>query len=240
VKRVSLPHAVLLLALLTSCGTGAQRRTFPVEMTLQPMTGPNERGWTVTPESLHVSVGPVRFYEGRVLLSQRSPRFNPYVLLGGTAWAHPGHYLPGDALAEVLSTTEVNLLAAWPTVLGEANAVTGDYGSMELTLPPSAVRIRGTAAHTDGRRVRFDAAMDLPKPIEGIRFERVLAQEVGRVRITVALGTWLGRIDFATVSPADAEGVSTFPSESQAMNALVRGVEDTSAYVVTWVEGATQ
>ncbi|HEX8538406.1 MAG TPA: hypothetical protein VF664_13140 [Cystobacter sp.] len=236
-KRVSLPPALLLLVLLASCGTGAQRRTFPVEMTLQPMTGPNERGWTVSPEALHVSVGPVRFYEGHVLLSHRSPRFDPFLLLGGTAWAHPGHYLPGDAMAEVLSTTVVDLLAASPTVLGEANAVTGDYGSMELTL---AVRIRGTATHADGRRVRFDAAMELSKPIEGIRFERVLAQEVGRVRIAVDLNTWLGRIDFATVSPADAEGVSTFPTGSQAMNALVRGVEDTSAYVVTWMEGAAQ
>ncbi|EPX65311.1 putative lipoprotein [Cystobacter fuscus DSM 2262] len=252
-KRVSLPHALLLLVFLASCGTGAQRRTFPVEMTLQPMTGPNERGWTVTPEALHVSVGPVRFYEGHVLLSRRAPRFDPFLLLGGTAWAHPGHYLPGDAMGEVLSTTVVDLLAASPTVLGAANAVTGDYGSMELTLPvpPAtgdaqaplgghAVRVRGTATHTDGRRVRFDAALDLPKPIEGIRFERALAEEVGRVRITVDLNTWLGRIDFATVSPTDAGGVSTFPAGSQAMNALVRGVEDTGAYVVTWVEGATQ
>lgn len=252
-KRVSLPHALLLLVLLASCDTGAQRRTFPVEMALQAMTGPNERGWTVTPEALHVSVGPVRFYEGHVLLSHRAPRLDPFLLLGGTAWAHPGHYLPGDALAEVLSTTVVDLMAASPTVLGETNAVTGDYGSMELTLPvpPAmgdagallgghAVRIRGTATHTDGRRVRFDTAMDLPKPIQGIRFERVLAQEVGRVRIAVDLNTWLGRIDFATVSPPDANGVSTFPTGSQAMNALVRGVEDTGAYVVTWVEGATQ
>jgi hypothetical protein len=237
VKRVSLPHALLLLVFLASCGTGAQRRTFPVEMTLQPMTGPNERGWTVTPEALHVSVG-------HVLLSRRAPRFDPFLLLGGTAWAHPGHYLPGDAMAEVLSTTVVDLLAAAPTMLGEANAVTGDYGSMELTLPippgGHAVRVRGMATHTDGRRVRFDAALDLPKPIEGIRFERALAEEVGRVRIAVDLNTWLGRIDFATVSPADAEGVSTFPTGSQAMNALVRGVEDTGAYVVTWVEGATR
>nr|AYM52476.1 lipoprotein [Archangium gephyra] len=252
-KRVSFPWAMLALSLLVGCGTGAQRRTFPVEMTVQPMTGPNERGWTVTPESVHVSVGTVRFYEGRVLLSSRWPRFEPYALLGGTAWAHPGHYVPGDALGEVLSTTTVDLLATQPTVLGEANAVTGAYGSMELTLSPATaasdiqnvlrghtVRVRGLAVHTDGRQVRFDAEMDLPKPIEGIRFERTLEQEAGRVRITVELARWLGRIDFATASSGGAGGVSTFPVGSQAMNALVRGVEDTSAYVVTWVEGATQ
>lgn len=249
---LSLP-AVLVLALLAGCGTGAQRRTFPVEMTAQPMTGPNERGWTVTLESAHVSVGPVRFYEGRVLLSSWWPRFEPYALIGGTAWAHPGHYVPGDALGELLNTGRVDLLAAQPMVLGEASAVTGDYGSMELTLPTAtassdaegvlqgrAIRIRGVATHTDGRAVRFDAAMDLQKPIQGIRFERALEMETGRVRITVDLRKWLGRIDFATASQVDAGGVSTFPTESQAMNALVRGVEDTSAYVVTWVEGATQ
>ncbi|MFY0580877.1 hypothetical protein ACN28S_47495 [Cystobacter fuscus] len=153
-KRVSLPPALLLLVFLASCGTGAQRRTFPVEMTLQPMTGPNERGWTVTPEALHVSVGPVRFYEGHVLLSRRAPRFDPFLLLGGTAWAHPGHYLPGDAMAEVLSTTVVDLLAASPTVLGEANAVTGDYGSMELTLPVPREATRCACAAR--RRTRMD------------------------------------------------------------------------------------
>lgn len=227
-----------MLAVLAGCGTGAQRRTFPVELTLQPMAGPNERGWSVTPESLQLTVGPVRFYEGRVLLS----RFDPFLLLGGTAWAHPGHYIPGEALAEVLSTTTVDLLAATPTPLGTANAVTGGYGSMELTLPSTeggAVRVRGTATHADGRSVRFEAALNLPRPIEGIRFERELAMEGGRVRITVELGRWLGRIDFATASAPGADGVSTFPTGSQAMNALVRGVEDTSAYVVTWAEGAT-
>lgn len=252
-KRVLLLPTLFWLALLSACGTGAQRRTFPVEMTLAPMTAPNAQGWTVTPESLVASVGPVRFYEGRVLLSRRAPRFDPFLLLGGTAWAHPGHYLPGEALGEVLVTVPVDLLAARPTVLGEANAVTGDYGSLELTLPPSptaegvaaelqghSMRLRGTAVHTDGRRVRFDASVDLGKAIEGIRFERVLGREQGRARITVALDAWLGRIDFTTASPADARGVSTFPADSQAQNALVRGVEDTSAYVVTWVEGATQ
>lgn len=242
-KPMSRLLAVLTLALVAGCETGARRRTFPVEMTLQPMTGPTESGWTVTPESLQVAAGPVRFYEGRVLLTQRAPWLTPYVLLGGTAWAHPGHYVPGEALGEVLTPTTVDLLAATPTRLGEANAVTGDYGSLELTLPPQVdghtLRLRGTARHADGRTVRFETSMDQGKPLEGIRFERVLALEEGRVRITVDLGRWLGRIDFATASPADARGISTFPTGSQAQNALVRGVEDTSAYVVTWVEGAT-
>jgi hypothetical protein len=247
-----------LLAMATvlwglGCGdekTEGERRAFDVTMTATPSTDPNEYGWTVTPEAAHVSVGAVRFFEGRVLLS-RAPRFDWYSLIGGTAHAHPGHYVPGDAMGEVLNARTVDLLAgAW---LGQANAVTGSYGSLELTfVPPTAatdaqgvleghhVRVRGTATHTSGTTVRFDASVDLPKAIEGVRFERELKQEPGSVRIAVDLAKWMGRINFATVSPPDAAGVSTFPADSQAQNGFVRGVEDTSAYVVTWVEGVAK
>jgi hypothetical protein len=251
--RHTVLRAALALTVLTGCGTGQERRTFPVEMAAQPMAGANEHGWTVTLTSAHVSVGPVRFFEGRVLLSRGWRSFDWYTLVGGTASAHPGHYVPGDAMAEVLSTATVDLLAQAPAVLGEANAVTGDYGSLELTLPVAtgasdaqgalnghAVRVRGEAVHTDGRRVRFDAQTDLPKPIAGIRFERELGKEQGRARITVDLAKWLGRIDFGTVGVPDTGADQPFPASSQAMNALVRGVEDTSAYAVAWVDGGAQ
>jgi hypothetical protein len=236
---------------LGGCDSGAERRTFPVEVSALLPAGANERGWTVTLESAHVSVGPVRFFEGRVLLSRRAPRFDGYSLLGGTAHAHPGHYLPGDALGEVLPPRTVDLLAG--ATLGDASAVTGEYGSMELTLraptPATdaqgvlgghAVRVRGTARNADGGTVRFDAMADLPAPVAGVRFEKSLGMEAGRVRIAMDLGRWLGRIDFATATDPDADGVHTFPAGSQAQNALVRGVEDTTTYVVTWVEGAAQ
>ncbi|WP_404366912.1 hypothetical protein ACIHQR_38605 [Corallococcus coralloides] len=249
------PIALALLVALMSLGCGgkteAERRTFAVTMTATAPTAPNEYGWTVTPEAAQLSVGSVRFFEGRVLLSRRLPRFDWYSLIGGTANAHPGHYVPGDALGEVLNAQTVDLLAGGN--LGNANAVTGSYGSLELTLvtPTAATdarnvlgghhaHVRGTATHTSGATVRFDAAVDLPKAIEGVRFERDLRQETGHVRIAVDLGKWMDRINFATASPPDAAGVSTFPANSQAQNGLVRGVEDTSAYVVTWVEGAAQ
>nr|WP_211194447.1 hypothetical protein [Pyxidicoccus fallax] len=237
---------------LGGCGSEAERRVFPVEVSATLPGGANERGWTVTVESAHVSVGPVRFFEGHVLLSsQRMPRFDWYSLIGGTAHAHPGHYTPGDALGEVLTTSTVDLLAG--ATLGDASAVTGEYGSLELTLAKPtattdaqgvlnghAVRVRGTARNTDGGTVRFDAVVDLPAPVAGVRFEKSLGMEAGRVRIAMDLGKWLGRIDFATATDPDADGVHTFPATSQAQNALVRGVEDTTAYVVTWVEGAAR
>ncbi|GHH02371.1 hypothetical protein [Comamonas sp. JC664] len=250
-RRHLLTGALALAAMsmaLGGCGSESERRTFPVEVTSLPITGANERGWTVTVDTAHLSVGPVRFFEGRALQARR---FDWYSLIGGTAHAHPGHYSPGDALAEVLSTLTVDLLTG--ATLGDASAVTGAYGSMELTLPaPTTVtdaqgvlsghgmRVRGTARNAEGATVRFDAMANLSKPIEGVRFEKTLGTEPGRVRITVKLATWLGRIDFATATDPDADGVYTFPADSQAQNALVRGVEDTTAYDVTWVEGAAQ
>jgi hypothetical protein len=238
---------------LSGCGSEAERRTFPVEVAATIPTTANEKGWTVTLESAHVSIGPVRFFNGRVLLSQRAPRFNFdwYSLIGGTAQAHPGHYVAGDALGEVLTVSTVNLLTGAP--LGDASAVTGEYGSLEVTLAAPtastdatgvlgghAVRLKGTARNADGGTVRFDAVADLPAPVAGVRFEKSLGMEAGRVRIAVDLGTWLGRIDFATATDPDADGIYTFPADSQARNALVRGVEDTTSYVVTWEEGAAQ
>ncbi|MCP3142922.1 hypothetical protein [Pyxidicoccus xibeiensis] len=236
---------------LSGCGSEAERRTFPVEVAATLPTGANEKGWTVTLDSAHVSVGPVRFFEGRVLLTRRAPRFDWYSLIGGTAHAHPGHYLPGDAMGEVLTTTTVDLLAGAP--LGDASAVTGEYGSLELTLATPtattdergllsghAVRVTGTARNGDGGSVRFEAVADLPAPVAGVRFEKSMGMEAGRVRIAVDLGKWLGRIDFATATDLDADGIFTFPVGSQARNALVRGMEDTTTYVVTWEEGAAQ
>jgi len=234
------------------CGSEAERRAFPVEVTAATLSEErNERGWRVALDSAHVSVGPVRFFEGRVLLSSRAtPRFfDWYSLIGGTAHAHPGHYVPGDALGELLETHTVDLLGG-VSVLGTASAVTGEYGSLELTLATPgdaqgalqghAVRVVGTATNPDGGQVRFDVNADLPKPVAGVRFEKSLGTEAGRVRITVDLRKWLERIDFATATDPDADGVYTFPADSQARNALLRGVEDTTAYVVTWEEGAEQ
>ncbi|MFP2906229.1 hypothetical protein ACLESD_14415 [Pyxidicoccus sp. 3LFB2] len=237
---------------LGGCGSAAERRTFPVVVSATLPSGTNERGWTVTVESAHASLGPVRFFEGRVLLSsRRTPRFDWYSLVGGTAHAHPGHYLPGDAMGEVLTTATVDLLAG--AALGDANAVTGEYGSLELTLQPPtastdatgvlgghAVRVRGTARNSDGGTLRFDAVTDVAAPVAGVRFEKSMGMEAGRVRIAVDLGKWLGRIDFATATDPDADGIYTLPADSQARNALVRGVEDTTTYVVTWEEGAEQ
>ncbi len=211
-----------VLLVLSACGgTVAQRRTFPVEVAGVPTTSMgNDKGWVVTLTEAKATVGPVRFFSGKVLISRR---WSPLSLFVGTAHAHPGHYVEGEALGEVLTTKEVDLLATGPTSLGDANAVTGEYGSMELTV--TKVRLKGTAT-LGATTVDFDTTEFTPKePLAGIRFEKVLGTEQVIARINVGLQTWVTRIDFAKTG-----GASAFAADSEAFNAFNRGVLDTSAY----------
>ncbi|MBL8951746.1 MAG: hypothetical protein JNK82_13270 [Myxococcaceae bacterium] len=212
----------LWLSLLLGCGgVEHRRRTFPVEAGSQPITGTNDFGWSVNVATAKVRVEAVRFYTGKVLIT-REWRFDPYVLIGGSAWAHPGHYVAGEALGELLTPVDVDLLAPAPVELGVAQAVTGDYGSLELTV--TGAQVTGTATK-GAQTVTFDSTAYSPeKALEGVKFEKVLRDEEGRVHLDVKLSTWLARIDFAT----------PFTANGEAYNGFVRGIQDTSAYEVSW------
>jgi hypothetical protein len=213
---------VLSCLALLACGSVEQkRRTFPVEISSLAPSGENDFGWTVNVTSATARIDTVRFFEGKVLVSRRF-RFDPYVLIGGSAWAHAGHYVPGEALGELLQSTDVDLLAASPVELGVAQAVTGEYGSVELGLKNA--HVMGTATK-GGTTVTFDTTLHSPaKPIEGVKFDRLVQDEVGRVHLAVKLQTWLSRVDFA----------APFTADGAARNGFIRGVQDTSAYEVTW------
>lgn len=210
-----------VLVAVTACGgVEHKRRTFPVEVASLAPGGVNDHGWAATVTSATARIETVRFFTGKVLISRF--RFDPYSLIGGTAWAHPGHYLQGEALGELLTGKDIDLLSASPVELGLAEAVTGEYGSVQLGL--GAVRVAGTATKA-GQTVVFESATFTPaEPLEGIAFDRVVRDEEGRVHLDVKLQTWLSRIDFSTPFTADGE----------AYNGFVRGVEDTSSYEVTW------
>jgi hypothetical protein len=242
-KRITLIAALLL----AGCSTEQKPTSFPVEISASVPSGPTEVGWTVQLDAAFASVGPVRFYPGHVLLADRVKRWM-WMPFGGVAQAHPGHYIPGEALAEVLNRKVIDLLSASPVVLGVADGVTGDYGSLQLSLLPPvegidtqgvlgghSLRLKGTA-QKDAQSVTFDAFVDLSAPIEGIRSEATVGEGSTRVRIDFHLKRWLDRVDFSTATGSPA----TFADGSQALNALFRGASDTGAYVVTWGSEAQQ
>ena len=246
-KRLSIPFGLIAALLSAACGTEQKQTAFPVEISATLPSGPTETGWTVQLDSAHASGGPVRFFPGRVLLSERVKRWM-WMPFGGIAHAHPGHYIPGEALGEVLERKVVDLLSETAVEFGTADAVTGEYGSLQFSLLPlpvsvdrdnvlggHSVRLKGTATR-DAQVVSFDAFVDLTAPIEGIRSEADVTEAPTRARIDIQLARWLARVDFSTATAPDSSSPAVFADGSQAQNALFRGVSETSAYVVTWAE----
>lgn len=209
--------SLVVVALCACSGTEGKRRTLPLEVLGSPPTTANDKGWALELSAATVHVGSIRFFEGEAPLGWR---FSPYALIGGTAWAHPGHYEPGQALGEWLVGGDADLLSRAPTSLGDAEAVTGDYGSMQLGLSAPGVRVVGIAVK-EQRRVPFELQFAPPAALEGVRFEHAIGTQAGAVRVTVKLQSVLSRIDFG----AAAEVIA---------NAFSRGVEDTGSYAVTW------
>jgi len=245
IARPPLFTPALLAALVAACtaSTGEERTSFEVEASgpdaLETWT--NEMGWDVTVTTAALSLGPVYFFEGEPLFARATIWDR---LLGiRVAHAHPGHYQEGDALAQILESTVVDLTSAEPTSLGLAEGVTGDYRSARVgihTPSPDApldghtLAVAGTA--TDGvETVPFTTHLDLDLDVEGIAFDHDVDGSPGRVHITVDVQRWLERADFTGLAPTGTEPV-VLEEGMQPWNALVRGVDNTSALIITWKE----
>lgn len=231
--------------LVAACGsdTARSRVNFRVSAQALPHDGPlvTETGWTVELSEARLHLEGLYFFEGEPLFSRVDRRPWPQRLgdlVVGTAYAHPGHYVEGEALADLLQPVTLDLLAG-PTELGQAHGVSGAYNSARVVLSPNpelgdqAVRILGRATK-NGVTVQFRGALTLEQPIEGVAFGQDIEASDGQVRLEIDLGEWVRRIDFGTL-PTGAE-VELSP-DTQAHNAFSRGVNNTTAFHFTWIPG---
>lgn len=224
-------RALFLLSLSVFCACGAmterQRRSFPVEVagSAAPLT--TDSGWTVTLTRATAHLETLRFYSGQAQHVRAAPWWRS--LLVSTAYAHPGHYVQGEALGEVLTAVDVDLLAATPTFWGTADAVTGGYGSAQVGYAAGGLEVEGVATK-NGQTVEFAATFTPPAPLEGASFSHEMTTAAGRVLVQVDLAVVFSRIDFALVG----SGAKPLDTMSPAFNGYARGVEDVSAYVTTW------
>lgn len=217
---------LLLAVVASSCGgTARTRRTFPLVVSSTTGTMVTDSGWTVTLSTARVSLASARFFSGEVPVVRR---FDPLGWLIPSAWAHPGHYVPGEALGELLTPVDADLLDG-DTAWGDVSAVTGEYGSLQLTLGAAGLHLAGTATN-DTQSITFDATFTPPAAIEGVPFAHAMDTTPGRVRVAVDLAAVVTRMDFAYVGA----GAAPLDVASPAFNGFARGVEDSSAYVTTW------
>ena len=199
-------------------------------------------GWQVTLTEARIVLGPLRWYEGAALFGRS--RFER--LLGiSVAWAHPGHYVAGEALADITARRVVDLLRADGTRLEQGNGVTGLVQSAAIELRPAEATLADAAtlhggtlyvrgdATKDGRTVHFDCAPALTQVVQGIPARGDMNQS-GRWDITIDVGAWIDRADFSlVVAPATPDAVVAL-TEGQGFNAVTRTAPAASGFRFAW------
>jgi hypothetical protein len=227
-------------------GTTGRRVALDVQIAASPASKQftNAKGWTISLTKAAVSTGAFYFYDGAPLFAAGGqPRTRGFVR---AAFAHPGHYVAGNARGEMLSPSSADLLAG--AVLGSGDGVTGMVrsatfafstpatGPMAAELGASVVVLEGTATKDAETRVfRAEIAADEMKDgtgdlaIEGCPFESADMQSDGTVTITIDLPMWLQQVDLTEV-PASTDGKPVLLTTGVARNQLVRGAKGGLSY----------
>ncbi|HYP86753.1 MAG TPA: hypothetical protein VEQ59_01330, partial [Polyangiaceae bacterium] len=93
-------------------------------------------GWNVTLSEARVGAGPFYYFDGApaIVRSEQSQgwRYAARFLGIGVAHAHPGHYLPGNAMGQMLETVGVDLLGG-SADLPDGEGVSGFYRSARFS-----------------------------------------------------------------------------------------------------------
>lgn len=217
----------------------------------------NAYQWAITLSKAELALGAIYFFDGEPIFSQRAPtpgartpRQRVARLFLGTAHAHPGHYIAGNAVGQMLTLSSFSLLGD-TTVLGAGDGVTGSFRSARVTFPES---VGGPSAAVLGDKIAL---------FEGVA--RKGGTSVG-FRVSAARGDLLdadgqARVEGTTIAPAtnvaanaaitlvidprqffdqcefdglpEGETPTDLPTDSDASRNFVRGVKSGPAYVFT-------
>lgn len=231
-------------------GTTGKRISLAVKVTGSPearQAFTNAAGWNITLSKALVSTGALYFYDGATIFSTNAPRRPTPAervreALGiKLAFAHPGHYVPGNARGELLAPSSADLRSE--TVIGNASGISGitrsatfsfqspAAGPLASDLGAHVVVLEGTA--TKGAEMRiFRAEIDAADvfntngapAIEGCPFAEVDMQSDGTVTVTVKIGQWFDQVELDGV-PASTDGKPVLVPPGVAKNGLTRGMK---------------
>jgi hypothetical protein len=228
----------------------------------------NALGWDITLTEAYLSVGSLYYFSGDPVLSQRSSprRQDPSLLkkvgdwLVPSAYAHPGHYIEGAAMGQMLEPLTVDLLAG-AVDLADGEGVTGLVHSAKFTWqsPPKGklasklngqvVLTRGVATK-DALSIRFLGQADATEVVDGNDTAEVAGCSFGAeaghvgvdvdgnglVTLTLVPSVWFNQVDFDYVA-LDADGAPRPDEEGEidladtlAWQGFIRGVKKGTAY----------
>jgi hypothetical protein len=212
-------------------------------------------GWTVTLTKAALATGAFYYYDGEpafVSAPSRRPSWWARLAPVGTAHAHPGHYVAGRAMGQMLLPFSADLLAG-PTALPDGSGVTGLVRSASFSFAapsagPALAALGGHAAITEGvatkgdKVVHFALAADLADVahtakdgiVTGCAFAEHDVEASGTVTVTVKPRVWFNLVDFSELPPGTAEAPSVAAADSTAHIAFALGLAQLSAYAFTY------
>lgn len=252
-------------ALLPACGSSGSTRGARIALATKirassgiSMPFVNSAGWRITLSSAWLSTGALRYYEGATIFSQRRTpvKARPFddwkdFFTIRSAFAHPGHYVPGTVRGEYLAPSSVDLRI--PTPLGVGDGVSGVVRSATFSFqsPPTgpfADALGGHVAVLEGEatlngahhlfRAEIDAddllGEDGALAVEGCPFDETDMGSDGVVTVTIAIEQWFDRVEFGTMPESTDSNRVTMPVDSLARHELVRGMKSGLGYRFTY------
>ncbi|MCL2726015.1 MAG: hypothetical protein FWD69_16440 [Polyangiaceae bacterium] len=214
----------------------------------------NAYGWNVTLSKALLSIGPLYYYDGPPIFSDARPTIFEWLhnaFVERSAFAHPGHYVPGNALGEFLGASSVDLRTT--TVLGMGDGVSGTVRSATFTFQAPAVGpfanalgthvavfegVAQNGADTRPFRAEIDEAdilnADNAPTVEGCPFAEVDIEADGVVTLTIGIAEWFDQVEFDSI-PASEDGTPVLmPDGAIGRNELVRGMKEGLGYSFTY------
>lgn len=209
--------------------------------------------WSVTLTSAALAIGGLYYFDGTPAFVKLEPPRRPVFeriqrFFIGVAYAHPQHYVAGNALGQMTTSSSADLFVG-ATQFPDGEGVTGTYRSARLVLPESNagpladvlqghVAVAVGVAVKDGKRVHFRAFADLADiektspagEIDGSVFDEIAVEADGIVTLTVTPSIWFNLVDFSEVEPGTEDEPSELAPGSVAALGFALGVTQLSAY----------
>jgi hypothetical protein len=220
-------------------------------------------GWTVTLTRAQAATGAFHYYDGDPAFTKRERAGWARSLWAalspiGTAHAHPGHYIAGNAKGEMLAPFSVDLLAG-PTDLPAGDGITGDVRSATFSFaaPSAGPVVEALAGHVavtegtatkDAMTIHFALAADLADvertakdaEITGCTFDEAHIDAPGTVTVTVKPRVWFNLVDFSAIASGTADAPTVVDTGAIAHVAFALGLAQLSAYEFSYAPTTTK
>jgi hypothetical protein len=198
-------------------------------------------GWNVTLTQASLTAGPFYYFDGEPAFTRAPRRLFEFLKPIQTAYAHPGHYTPGNAVGQMLEPQTFDLMKAGPFAMADGTGITGAVRSATFSFSApdggSAAMVSGSAER-DGGTVYFTfegTLADLERTatdaqIAGCRFDEATIDGDGTVLVSVKPRIWFNLVDFAQIAPGTPESPTLVDPSSVPHIGFALGLGQLSAY----------